>query len=111
MTHNSIEPRKIRKSVKGYDEFLSFARNLYNKFRKNSLDTSIKMGLNAGNTASKKLVHKTAEEATGELVTNKVIENIVRPKPMSDMNSRNVEKIIIPLYKRQEILKELGQVL
>ena len=37
----------------------------------------------------------TAEEATGELVRNKVTENIVRPKPMSDMNSRNVEKIVI----------------
>lgn len=53
----------------------------------------------------------TAEEATGELVRNKVTENIVRPKPMSDMNSRNVEKIVIRLDKRQEILKELGQVL
>ena len=30
---------------------------------------------------------------------------------MSDMNSRNVEKIVIRLDKRQEILKELGQVL
>ena len=48
---------------------------------------------------------------SGELVRNKVTENIVRPKPMSDMNSRNVEKIVIRLDKRQEILKELGQVL
>ena len=31
--------------------------------------------------------------------------------PNSDMNSKNVEEIVIPPERRQEILNELGQVL
>ena len=31
--------------------------------------------------------------------------------PNSDMNSKNVEEIVVPPERRQEILNELGQVL
>ena len=49
------------------------------------MDTSAKTGLDAEKTASKKLVHKTAE-ATGEFIGNKTADNILNLKPMSDMN-------------------------
>ena len=42
---------------------------------------------------------------------NKIAEKIVKPKPVIDENSRNVEEIVIPPEKRQEIFKKLRQVL
>ena len=39
------------------------------------------------------------------------MNKIVKPKPLPDENSMNTEEIIILLKKRQEILKELRQVL
>ena len=58
----------------------------------------------------KKVVHKTAE-AIGEYMGNKIYENNVRLKPVPDMNSKNVEEIVIPLEERQEILNKLRQLL
>ena len=71
MIRYSIEPR-TRKYVKEYG-FLSFARNLSNKYGKQLLDTAAKTGLYAAKTTSKKVVHKTAE-AIGELIANKIAE-------------------------------------
>ena len=48
-------------------------------------------------TASKKLVYKTAE-ATEELIGNNFCDKIV--KPMSHINSRNTEEIVIPEEER-----------
>ena len=62
MTRYSIEPR-TRKYVKGYG-FLSFTKNLYNKYGKKLLDTATKTKLNTLQTVSKKVIHKVAE-ATG----------------------------------------------
>ena len=52
MTRYSIEPR-TRKYIKGY-RFLSFARNLFNKYGKQLLDTATKTELKALKTAFKK---------------------------------------------------------
>ena len=54
------------KYVKGYG-FLSFTRNLSYKYGKKLLNTVTNTGRDAAKTASKKVVHKTAE-ATGELI-------------------------------------------
>ena len=66
-----IEPR-IRKYFKGYG-FLSFPRNLYNKYGKQSLHTAAKAGLDVLKTAFKNVVHK-AVEATGEFIGNKIAD-------------------------------------
>ena len=55
--------RRTRKHVKGYG-FLSFVRNLANKYGRQLLDTATKAGLDALKTASKKVIQKAAE-ATG----------------------------------------------
>ena len=55
MERYSIEPR-TRKYVKGCG-FLSFARNIFNKYRKQLSDTSAKTGLDALKTAPKRVVH------------------------------------------------------
>ena len=56
-----------------------------------------------------KVVHKTAE--AGELIGNKIAEKIVKPKLVPDVNIRNVEQIVIPPEKRQEMLNELRHAL
>ena len=50
----SIEP-KFRKYVKGYG-FLSFARKFNNKYGKKLIDTATKTGMDAANSASKRVV-------------------------------------------------------
>ena len=75
-------------------------------------------GLDALKNAPKKVVHKAAEE-TSEFIGNKIVhavaklnnEKILKQKPVINENSRNVEEIIIPLEKIEEILRELRQVL
>ena len=94
-----------RKCVKGYG-FLSFMRNFSSKYRKKVQDT----GLAALKTASKKTVQKAAE-ATDEFIGNKTLDKIAKQKPVIDENSKNLEEIVIPPEKREEILNELRQVL
>ena len=68
----SIEQR-TRKYIKGYG-FLSFTRNISNKYGKQLLDTATKTGLDALKSASKKVVHKAAEairEFIGSNITDK----------------------------------------
>ena len=103
MTWNFIELR-TRKYVKG-NWFISFARNVCNRYRKQLLDT----GLGALKPASKKLIYK-AVQATGEFTGNKIANKIVKPKHVINEDSRNVEEIIIVPEKREEILNKLTQV-
>ena len=103
MTQYSIEPR-TRKYVKGYG-FLWFAKIFCNKFKKQLFD----IGLGALKTASKNIVHKAAE-ATVEFI-EKMTDKIVKPKYVINENSRNVEELIAPPEKREEILNKLRQVL
>ena len=46
---------KFRKYVKGYG-FLSFARKFNNKYGKKLIDTATKTGMDAANSASKRVV-------------------------------------------------------
>ena len=89
---------------------MSFTRNLPNKNGTKLLDNANKTRLDAPKTASKKVVHKTAETVY-ELVGNKISEKIVKPKPVSEANPRKVEEIIISPKEREEILNKLGKVL
>ena len=74
------------------------------------MDAATKTGLDAQKTASKKVVHK-AIESTGEFKGNKIANKIVKPKPVHDAKLRNVEEIVIPPEKREEVLNKLRQVL
>ena len=93
MTRYSIEPR-TSKYTRGYI-FISFARNLSNKFGKQLLDTATETGLDTLTTSSKTVVDNAAE-ATVKFMGNKIAEKIVKPKPVIQENLRNVEGIIIP---------------
>ena len=61
----STEPR-FRKYVKGYG-FLSFAKSSGNNYGKKLMDTVTKTGIDASQTASKRVVQKTVE-ATRDLM-------------------------------------------
>ena len=94
------EPR-TRKYVKGYG-FLSFSRECKKKLLGTALD--------AVKTASKKVAHKAGQflgNKIADAVTKSSDDKIVKP----DENPRNIEKIIIPLEKRDEILNKLRKVL
>ena len=74
------------------------------------MDTAKKSGINAVNTASKKVVQKTAE-AKGDLIGNKIADKITslgKSKNKEKENETNeVEEIYIPPEKRQQIINEL----
>ena len=59
--------------------------------------------LDALKTVSKDLVQEAAE-AAGKFIENKIADEIVKTKPVIDKNSRNIEEIIIPPEKREQIL-------
>ena len=84
---------------------MSFRRNISHKYRKQLLEVVTEKGLDALKSSSTKLVHKT------QFIGNKIADEIVKPKPVLDENSRNTEEIIIPPEKREEILNKLRQVL
>ena len=66
MRHSTEQ--KFRNYVKGYG-FLSFSRKIGDKYGKKLMDTATKTGIDAGKTASKRVVQKTAE-VTGDLIGN-----------------------------------------
>ena len=85
----SIEPGD-RIYVKGHG-FLSFAKNLSNKYGKKLLDTAKKSTTDAIKTASKRAIRKTAE-ATGDLIDNKIADKITSvSKKTSNNNDDDVE--------------------
>ena len=83
MTCYSTEPR-TKNHIKGY-KFLSFARNLFDKYQKTFLDTTTKRRLDAIKTASKKVAHKEAE-AIREFIGNKIADKTVKQKPVPQAN-------------------------
>ena len=74
MTCYSVEPR-TRKYVTGCG-FFSFGRNLSNKYGRQLLDNATKTGLDALKSASKKLVHKSAEAEQFNLLEKKSLNKL-----------------------------------
>ena len=82
---------------------MSFERNCSNKCRKQLLDT----GLDTSKTASKKVIHKAAEETSESIGIKRC--TIVKQTLVIDESSRNVKEIIIPPERREEMLNELDK--
>ena len=69
------------------------------------MDTATKIGMGAAKTASKRVVQKNAE-ATGDLIGNKIADKITSlGKPKEKEKRKEIEKIYIPLEKRQQIIE------
>ena len=77
----SIEPRD-RIYVKGYG-FMSFAKNVSNRYSQKIIDTAKKSATDAIKTASQQAIQKTA---TGDLVGNKIADKITGRASLKDVS-------------------------
>lgn len=87
---------------------MSFARNLGSRYGEKVFNTVKETGTDGKKTVFKKIPHNTAKaigKVTGSNITNKT----VKPKSILEANLRNVEEIVIPTRKRQEILNVLDK--
>ena len=107
----SLEP-SYRKYVKGYG-FLSFARNVGDKYGKKLMDNATKTGKDFAKTASKRAIKKTSE-TTGDLIGNKIADKITsigKPKKKKEKDEINemeeTQEIYIPPEKRKQIINDL----
>ena len=124
----SLEPR-YRRYVQGQG-FMSFARNIGNKYGKilfdkgidagksmkkkygkKILDNSISAGKDFAKIAGKKVLTKSAE-ATGDLIGNKIADRITKStrnkaQKEDDRIMEETQEIIIPPEKREQIIKDL----
>ena len=101
----SIEPRD-RIYVKGYG-FLSFAKSLSNKYGKRLLDNTKKSTIDAIKMASKRAIQKT-EEATGDLICNKITDKITSVSKKSSNNNNNNGDVELTTHKKRYISPENG---
>ena len=84
---------------------MSFARKRGDKYDKKLMDAAAKTGVDAAKTASKRVVQKTAE-ATGDLIGNKIADNITSlAKPKE--KTKKVEEIYILPEETQQIIDVL----
>ena len=123
----SLEPH-YRRYVQG-QEFMSFARNIGNKYGrkifdksldvgksmkkygKKILDNSVSAGKDFAKIAGKKVLTKSAE-ATGDLIGNKIADKITKSTRNKAQKEDNrimgeTQEIIIPPEKREQIIKDL----
>ena len=69
------------------------------------MDKATKTGLDAGKTASKRVVQKTAE-ATGDLIGNNIADQTTS-LGKSKEKPKKIEEMYIPLAKRQQMIDDL----
>ena len=96
----SIEPRG-RRYVKGYG-FMSFARNLSDKYSKSLMDKGIDVSKEFAKTAGKKILKKTAK-ATGDLICNKIANKITSASKNHIMKKYSQMNLILK-YQKNDIL-------
>ena len=123
----SLEPR-YRRYVQGQG-FMSFARNIGNKYGKKIFDKSLDVGksmkknygkkildssLSAGKDFAKitgKNVLTKSAEATGDLIGNKIADRITKSARNKEQNEdesimEEAQEIIIPPEKREQIIRD-----
>ena len=96
---------KFKKYRKGYG-FLPFVRKFGDKYGKKLMDTATKTGIDAAKTASKRVVQKTPE-ATGDLIENKMADEITSVGQPKKKPKEKAEEIYITPEKRQQIIDDL----
>ena len=118
----SLEPT-YRKYAQSYG-FLSFPRNVRDKYGKKLMNTAKKVGTSQygkkiidttkrqgsefAKTAGKRIVQKSAE-ATGDLIGNEIADKITSlgKSKNKEKEASEEEEIIIPPEKRQKIINDL----
>ena len=120
----SLEP-SYRKYVQG-QEFMSFAKNIGNKYDRKIFDKSIDVSNKCGRKildrsmyavkdftkiAGKKVLHKSAE-ATGEMIGNKVADRITKSsrnkaQKEDDRIMEETQELLLPPEKREQTVRDL----
>ena len=88
---------------------MPFAKKFGNKYGKKLMDIATKTTIDAANTASKRVIQKTAE-ATGDLIGSKIADtttSIGKPKENEKEKTKEIEETNIPPEKRQQIIDDL----
>ena len=88
---------------------MPFAKKFGNKYGKKLMDTATKTTIDAANTASKRVIQKTAE-AAGDLIGSKIADtttSIGKPKENEKEKTKEIEETNIPPEKRQQIIDDL----
>ena len=124
----SLEPR-YRRYVKGLG-FMSFTRNIGNKYGKKLFDKSIDVGKSMKKKYGKKILHNSisagkdfvkivgkkvltkSAEATGDLIGNKIADRITKSarnkeQKEDDRIMEETQELIIPPEKREQIIRDL----
>ena len=111
----SLEPH-YRRYVQGQG-FMSFARNIGNKYGKKILDKSIDVGNSMKKKYGKKMLDNSlsagkSAEATGDLIGNKIADRITKStrnkaQKEDDRIMEETQEIIIPPEKREQIIRDL----
>ena len=124
----SLEPR-YRRYVQGQG-FMSFARNIENKYGKKVFDKSIDVGKSMKKKYGKKILDKSIDagkdfakiagkkvltkgaEATGDLIGNKIADRITKStrnkeQKEDDRIMEETQELIIPPEKREQIIRDL----
>ena len=105
----SLEPH-YRRYIQGQG-FMSFARNIGNKYGKKILDNNLSAGKDFAKIAGKIVLTKSGE-ATGDLIGNKIADRITKStknkaQKEDDRIMEEIQEIIIPPEKREQIIKDL----
>ena len=124
----SLEPR-YRRYVQGQG-FMSFARNIGNKYGEKIFDKSIDVGKSMKRNTVKKILDKSIDagkdfakiagkkvltkstEATGDLIGNKIADKITKSTRNKDQKEddrimEETQELIIPPEKKEQIIKDL----
>ena len=124
----SLEPR-YRRYVQGQG-FMSFARNIRNKYGKKLFNKSMDVGKKMSNKYGRKILDKSMDagkdfakiagkkvltksaEATGDLIGNKIADRITKitrnkDKKEDDRIMEETQELVIPPEKREQIIRDL----
>ena len=85
--------------------FCHLQENLVINMVKKLMDTAIKTGMDAAKIESKRVVQKT-EEATGDLIGNKIADKITS-LGKTKSKEKEEQETSIPPEKRQQIIDDL----
>ena len=109
----SLEPH-YRRYVQG-QAFMSFARNIGNKYGRKIFDKSLDIGKSMKKKYGKKILDNSlsaGKEATGDLIGNKIADRITKSatnkeQKEDDRIMEETQEIIIPPEKREQIIRDL----
>ena len=107
-------PRNIANKYgkKIFDKSLDVGKSMKKKYGKKILDNSLSSGKDFAKMAGKKVLTKSAE-ATGDLIDNKIADRITKStrnkaQKEDDRIMEETQEIIIPPEKREQIIKDLN---